>query len=343
MNQLRAAVIGTGLIGTMHARAYDEFPDVDLVAVVDQDEARARSLARELGVTAHRDATSLFEHHALDLVSIATPEQHRLEPTRLAMEHRVAILLEKPLGTNLAAVDELVALVDGYEPPIGVNFILHADDRYATMRDEVRAGEVGRLASTFARRRGTKLGIAKYAPWTNLLRSTAIHDIDMMLSIHPSPITRVYAEGVRRLCAPYGSEDAVVATLKFADGSIASLDTSWTLPATQAEPLDPAFHVVGDEGGIFIDGSSHGMRIMTASHYGHPDMTHWPLLPFGVGGAFANAVRHFVRTVRDGGAPLTTVRQARRSHVVVDALERSMAEERPIPIDDAFVQEGGDA
>jgi predicted dehydrogenase len=216
-----------------------------------------------------------------------------------------------------------------------VNFILHADERYATMRDQVRSGAVGRVASTFARRRGTKLGIDKYAPWTDLLLSTAIHDLEMMLAINPSPLVRVHAEGVQRLCAPYGCEDAVVATLKFADGAIASLDTSWTLPATQPEPLDPAFHVVGDQGGIFIDGSSHGMRVISEDGYHHPDMTHWPTLPFGMGGALTNAVRHFVRAVQTGTSPLTTLTEARRAHVVVDALKASIAQERPVNVEDS--------
>ncbi len=343
MSNLRATIVGCGLIGSLHAQILHERSGVELVAIADQDEQTAQSLGQKLGVPSYTDFASLLANHQVDLVVVATPEQHRLEPTRLAMEHGAALLLEKPLGTDLAAADEVISLLNGYEHPVGVNFILHADGRYATMRDQVRAGAVGQVASTFARRRGTKLGIEKYAPWTDLLLSTAIHDLEMMLAINPSPLVRVYAEGVQRLCAPYGNEDAVVATLKFADGAIASLDTSWTLPGTQPEPLDPAFHVVGDQGGIFIDGSSHGMRVISEDAYRHPDMTHWPMLPYGMGGALTNAVRLFVEAVQNGSAatPLTTLAQARRAHMVVDALKESLAQERPVTVEDTGPTQAG--
>ena len=40
--KLRAAVIGVGHLGREHARLYSSFDDVDLVAVVDLDQARCR-------------------------------------------------------------------------------------------------------------------------------------------------------------------------------------------------------------------------------------------------------------------------------------------------------------
>ena len=65
--------------------------------------------------------------------------------------------------------------------------------------------------SFFARRRGSRLGLEKYAlDGPPLL--TLIHDIEMVLAVNPAPPARVFAEAVIRECAPYGSHDAVVAT-----------------------------------------------------------------------------------------------------------------------------------
>lgn len=332
INILRAGVVGSGLIGSMHARVYRQTFGVTLCAVCDAKPDVAKRLGEELGVPWYDDASRMFEHEKFDVVSIATPEQHRYEPTRIAREQGVALMLEKPLGIDLEETDRLIDLLGGYDHPIAVNFILHADDRYATMREKVRAGDVGRVATYFARRRGTKLGIEKYAPWTDLLLSTAIHDLEFMSAVHAAPVVRVYGEAVSRLCEQYGCEDAVAATLKFADGTIGILETSWTLPPTQPEPLDPAFHVVGDRGGIFIDGSSHGMRIMSEDGYSHPDLTHWPALPLGVGGAFERSLAAFITAVRSGSEPLVGLQQARRAHVLVDAIKKSLAEERPITL-----------
>ena len=54
-----------------------------------------------------------------------------------------------------------------------------------------------------------------------------------------------------------------MALIKFADGSIASFETSWVLPKNQPEPLDPSLQVVGDKGSIIVEGSSMGLQIQT--------------------------------------------------------------------------------
>jgi predicted dehydrogenase len=345
MQPLRAAVIGVGSIGTVHARIYRQHPLSELVAVCDSDPARAEQLASELGVRAYHRFDELLERETLDLVSIATPEQARLEPTLAAAARGLALMVEKPLAPTLAGADSLIAALADHPKPIAVNFILHADPRYSTMRDSVRAGGVGRVATYFARRRGTRLGIAKYAPWTDLLISTAIHDLEMMLALNPAPPTRVFAEGVARLCEPYGCEDAVMGLIRFADGAVGSFDTSWTLPPGQPEMLEPSFHVVGDAGGIFIDGASHGLRVLTEEGFRQPDMTHWPDLPLGVGGAMERSLGSFLERLVSGEPPLVGLEQARKAHELVEALKRSLRSGAPVtlPLESAPEPRGGAA
>lgn len=332
MQPLQAAVIGVGLIGAVHARVYRQHPLTDLVAVCDVDAELAQAVAEELGARAYRDFGELLERESLDLVSIATPEQQREEPTLAAAARGLALMIEKPLAPTLAGTDRLIGALAGHDLPVAVNFILHADPRYSTMRDRVRAGEIGRVATYFARRRGNRLGIEKYAPWTDLLISTAIHDLEMMLAMNPAPPQRVFAEGVVRLCEPYGCEDAVMGLVRFADGAIGSFETSWTLPPGQPEPLEPSFHVVGDAGGIFIDGSSHGMRVLTEDGYSHPDLTHWPQLPLGIGGAFERSLGIFIERLAGGGPPLVGLEQARRAHELVEALKLSIESGNPVSL-----------
>ena len=332
MEPLRAAVIGVGLIGSVHARVYRQHPLTDLVAVCDVDADQAGAVAGELGARAYQDFRELLEQESLDLVSIATPEQHREAPTLAAAAAGLALMVEKPLAPTLAGAERLIAALAGHDRPVAVNFILHADPRYSTMLERVGAGEIGRVATYFARRRGTRLGIDRYAPWTDLLISTAIHDLEMMLALNPAPPERVFAEAVVRLCEPYGCEDAVMALVRFGDGAIGSLETSWTLPPGQPEPLDASFHVVGDGGGIFIDGASHGLQVLIEEGYARPDLTHWPQLPLGVGGAFERSLGIFIERLADGGPPLVGLEQARRAHELVAALKLSLKSGNPVPL-----------
>jgi len=327
---MRIAVIGVGLIGELHARIFRRNPLCQLVAVSDTDSNRAQEAAGALGCRSYTDYGTMLEQEELDAVSIATPESFRHEPAVEAARLGLKMLLEKPLGRTLADVDALIAALaeTGAEP--AVNFILHAEPRFARMKQIAAEGGIGAPVSVSARRVGSRLGIEKYAPWTDLLSSTLIHDIEMAIAVNQAPVERVYAEAVVRACAQYGCHDAVVATMRFADGAVATFETSWVLPPSQPEPLDPSFRLIGDKGSVVIEGSSQGMKIVGEEGYVLPDMTHWPMLPDGVGGALAHSLDAFVDRARTGAPPLVGLAQARRAEAVVAAMKRSIDEERPV-------------
>jgi predicted dehydrogenase len=336
---MRIAVIGVGMIGALHARIFAADPRCTLVAVCDADSELAETVAARLGCRAFGSAEALLDACDLDAVSLATPETVRIGPAVAAARRGLGLLIEKPLGRTLADVDRLIDALaaEGADP--AVNFILQAEPRFARMREIVAAGEVGRVVTCFARRRGSRLGMQKYGPWTDLLSSTLIHDIEMALSVNAAPAERVYAEAVVRACADYGSHDAVVATLRFADGAVALFETSWVLPPTQPEPLDPAFHLICDAGSVIVEGASQGMRVLREDGLMQPDMTHWPMLAEGVGGALARSLNAFVSRRLAGMPPLVGLAAARRAEAVVAAMKQSIAEGRPVALAE-FAREG---
>ena len=52
MAKLRVGVVGVGYLGKFHAEKYAAMPDVELVAVVDRNLARAREVAARHGTQA---------------------------------------------------------------------------------------------------------------------------------------------------------------------------------------------------------------------------------------------------------------------------------------------------
>ncbi len=77
---MRIAVIGTGLIGSLHARILARHPGCTLAGICDVDAERAGLLAAELGCRAYGDFETLLKSEELDAVTVATPEAHRLDP-----------------------------------------------------------------------------------------------------------------------------------------------------------------------------------------------------------------------------------------------------------------------
>ena len=330
MNKLKIAVIGTGLVGSFHAETFFRNPNSELIAVCDIDKEKVNKIANRFKCKAYNEFESLINTEKLDAISIATPEQIRIAPALLAIEKGLKILLEKPLGRNLEDIENLVNKIKNHNKLISVNFILHEDPRYKLMKEKIKNNEIGEIVSCYARRRGNRFGIEIYAPWTDLISSTLIHDIQMVMSINNSKPERVYAEAVIRECAKFNSHDAVMSLIKFTDGSIASFETSWVLPKNQPEPLDPAFHVIGDKGSIIIEGSSMGLQIQTDKSYMKPDLANWPIIDSKVEGCLKRNLDKFIEDCVYDNQPEVDLIKAYEVEKIVFAMKKSIDENRLI-------------
>ena len=330
MNKLKIAVIGTGLVGSFHAETFFRNPNSELIAVCDINKEKVNKIANRFKCKAYNEFESLINTEKLDAISIATPEQIRIAPALLAIEKGLKILLEKPLGRNLEDIENLVNKIKNHNKLISVNFILHEDPRYKLMKEKIKNNEIGEIVSCYARRRGNRFGIEIYAPWTDLISSTLIHDIQMVMSINNSKPERVYAEAVIRECAKFNSHDAVMSLIKFTDGSIASFETSWVLPKNQPEFLDPALHVIGDKGSIIIEGSSMGMQIQTEKSYMKPDIANWPIIDSKVEGCLKRNLDKFIEDCVYDNQPDVDLIKAYEVEKIVFAMKKSIDENRQI-------------
>ena len=330
MNKLKIAVIGTGLVGSFHAETFFRNPNSELIAVCDIDKEKVNKIANRFKCKAYNEFESLINTEKLDAISIATPEQIRIAPALLATEKGLKILLEKPLGRNLKDIENLVNKIKNHNKLISVNFILHEDPRYKLMKEKIKNNEIGEIVSCYARRRGNRFGIEIYAPWTDLISSTLIHDIQMVMSINNSKPARIYAEAVIRECAKFNSHDAVMSLIKFTDGSIASFETSWVLPKNQPEFLDPALHVVGDKGSIIIEGSSMGLQIQTDKSYMKPDLANWPIIDSKVEGCLKRNLDKFIEDCVYDNQPDVDLIKAYEVEKIVFAMKKSIDENRLI-------------
>ena len=330
MNKLKIAVIGTGLVGSFHAETFFRNPNSELIAVCDIDKEKVIKIANRFKCKTYNEFESLINTEKLDAISIATPEQIRIAPALLSIEKGLKILLEKPLGRNLKDIENLVNKIKNHNKLISVNFILHEDPRYKLMKEKIKNNEIGEIVSCYARRRGNRFGIEIYAPWTDLISSTLIHDIQMVMSINNSKPERVYAEAVIRECAKFNSHDAVMSLIKFTDGSIASFETSWVLPKNQPEPLDPALHVVGYKGSIIIEGSSMGLQIQTDKSYMKPDLANWPIIDSKVEGCLKRNLDKFIEDCVYDNQPEVDLIKAYEVEKIVLAMKKSIDENRLI-------------
>lgn len=268
---VRVAVVGLGWMGRDHARILAAHPDVQLVALVDTDLARAALLADEFDVGHARDLDEILGD--VDAVSICTPDAAHAELTVRALMAGVAVLVEKPLATSVAEARRMVSAAP-FPGALTVGHLLDVDPRVERARQIMRAGGIGDLWHARVRRHasraiGTHVGAAGSVGWFG-----TIHDADLLLDLVDSAPTSVRATGVRGRVSQ--SWDVIDAVVTFASGVYATLHESWTLAAGRANRSDSGLALIGEGGSLEIE-LGHGQLLhSTAETSVAPDVMHYP-------------------------------------------------------------------
>lgn len=210
---VRAAVVGVGYLGAFHAEKYASLSGVDLVAVVDADAARAAEVGARVGAPALTRVEELFGRIDCASIAVPTPAHHAVATALL--EHDVDVLVEKPITSTLDQGRALVALAAARGRILQVGHLERfnpAIRSLAGVLTQPRFIECHRLAPFTER--GTEVDV---------ILDLMIHDLDVILSVVPSPLERVEAVGV-----PVLSErvDIANARLRFASGTIANVTAS---------------------------------------------------------------------------------------------------------------------
>lgn len=210
---LKAAVIGCGRLGSIHARVYSEIPGIKLIGVCDIDSARASLLAKTHNTQAFTDYKALIPQ--ADIVSIASPTSVHYETGSFALLCGKHCLIEKPITSDLKQAEQLIRIAKKKKLILQVGHVERFNSAFvATQKilENPRFIECHRL-SLFPNR---SLDIC-------VVFDLMIHDIDIILGLIDSKITRIDAVGVKVL-TPF--EDIANVRLHFKNGCIANLTAS---------------------------------------------------------------------------------------------------------------------
>ncbi|HXZ16316.1 MAG TPA: Gfo/Idh/MocA family oxidoreductase [Roseiarcus sp.] len=137
-------VIGTGVMGSEHARLLRETPGAHLAGVFDADEARARAVAA--GAFVFSEPRSLIESDRIEAVIIASPDATHAELTLACLAAGKPVLCEKPLASSAAdALRVVEAEVALNRRLIQVGYMRRFDPGYRAMKRTKDEGGVGAI------------------------------------------------------------------------------------------------------------------------------------------------------------------------------------------------------
>lgn len=214
MKGVRIACIGCGFIGKRHMENVAAMEGVEAAAFADvYPEAAEAFLCRFGGRYATSDPNRILADPDIDAVIIAT---HHDSHTSLALQAAAArkhILMEKPLALTIDECRRISEAVEAAGVVFTINFKFRFAPAVLRTRELVPApiATHGQLAME---RIPDESWVRDPARGGGLILATACHVLDMVCWLNSSEPTRVYAEG---------DSERAAATLRFANGAVASL------------------------------------------------------------------------------------------------------------------------
>jgi UDP-N-acetylglucosamine 3-dehydrogenase len=239
MGDLRAGLIGIGMMGRHHARVLRELPGVELVAIADPA-GDPHGVASDLEVLP--DVESLIAA-GLDLAVVAIPTRFHEDAALKLAEAGVHTLVEKPISQS---VEEGQRMVDAFSAKGLVGAVGHIErfnPALQELRRRIEAGDLGEVYQVITRRQGpfpsriADVGVGK---------DLGSHDVDLTAWVVQSPYRSVYAQTVHKSGREF--EDMMLATGRLESGVVVNHVVNWLSPMKERVAI-----VTGERGAFVAD------------------------------------------------------------------------------------------
>ena len=109
---IRIAFAGCGFIADDYIDTLSDYPELELVGVMDRDNERALKFGKFYGVNTYASLDALVADPQVDVVvNLTNPESHYVV-SKTSLEHGKHVYSEKPLAGKISEAEELVQIAE---------------------------------------------------------------------------------------------------------------------------------------------------------------------------------------------------------------------------------------
>jgi predicted dehydrogenase len=322
MNTVRIGLVGCGLFGESHMRAYQAVPGVEVTAVYDPAEEKAKEIAQTFGISRISSSLEdLCQDPAVEAVDVVAPKEKHLEPVLTALRAGKEVFVEKPFATDLSHCDQMIEAADAAGRILMVGQILRFETKYVLLQQDIQAKRLGKIASMHARRNRLRSLLERYDR-THPAMDSSIHDVDLMLWYTGERVRRV--RGFGRRATGRKHHDTFWGVLEFEGGALGVVETIWLLPYQAGIGMDDAMQVIGDRGVGNVSLYPGSISFWREEGFEVPDAGYDPRVRGAALGALRDELMYFAACVRERRKPeIITPREAKNAVRVTLALVES--------------------
>jgi UDP-N-acetylglucosamine 3-dehydrogenase len=240
---LRVGVVGLGVMGRNHVRAWMDVEGAELVAVADPDKRAVERATKGRTFAGFTGIEQMLDTARPEAISIAVPTSFHEPVAVAAMERGIAVLIEKPIAGDRAAARRIIECAARTGAVATVGHIERFNPAVLELTRRLEDAPLGQLFQIKSRRTGP---MAARIRDVGVTIDLATHDIDIMRRVAGVPITRVYAETAQRVHST--REDLFTGLFRFSNDVVGLLDINWLTPTKIRE-----LSVAGERGMFVVD------------------------------------------------------------------------------------------
>ena len=238
-------IIGAGGIGRYHAERWQQLP-VEIAGFYDVRRESAEAAAQRFGGKAYDSVEALVAN--VDLADVCTITTAHKEGVLAAAAAGTAVICEKPLARTVADCEEMVAACEAAGVPLFVAQVVRFFPQFEKAKEIVDSGQLGDPGVIRTVRAGSmpawgqRSWFHDFEESGGVIMDVGIHDIDFVRWCF-GEVTRVFSRGLS--FAGENGRDHALTTLRFANGAIGHIESSWAHPPGQ---FRTRFEIAGTEG-----------------------------------------------------------------------------------------------
>ena len=331
--KVNVGIIGAGRIGKLHAGnlAY-RIPEANVLAIADIFPEAAEKCAADFQIpSAVKDYREIMENPDIEAVMIcSSTDTHArmIEESAAAGKH---IFCEKPIDFDLDRIDKALEAVDKAGVKLQVGFNRRFDPNFKRVREVVAAGKIGTPHILRITSRDPEPPPIEYIKVSGgIFLDMTIHDFDMARYLIGSEVSEIYAAGgvmVDPGIGQAGDIDTAVITLRFANGTIGTIDNS----RRAVYGYDQRVEVFGSEGMVAVSNNTPDTAVYSNAEGVHSSL---PLFFFveRYTESYVAEMREFIECIQRDQTPSVTGIDGRIPVVMGYAAIKSYEENRPVKL-----------
>ena len=210
---MKIALLGAGHLGKVHLKCILATECWELAGFYEPDDKNAESAIAQYGAKRYQSLSKLLDE--CDAVDIVTPTPSHYKLAAKAISAGKHTFIEKPVTQTLPEGRKLLQLVEKHGVKVQVGHVERFNPAFTALGGMALNPMFieGHRLSVF-QPRGTEVSV---------ILDLMIHDLDLVLHLVKSPVTKVSASGVAVLSH---TPDIANARIEFANGCVANLTAS---------------------------------------------------------------------------------------------------------------------